>query len=123
MARKIVVTDRSPVLLRLIARLQQERYEVILCPFDAEVFKCIKNAQPDLIVMDLSDRGSLGLNIMSIIKTDATLSVTPIVLCTAPTPEVQQLLQQLAEMRLYVVHSPCNVEDYMARIEEALGGS
>lgn len=121
MATKVVVVDGQQQLLDLIHRLQEVKdYDVSFCAFGATAFKCIKEQQPDVVVIDLSKPQALGLQLISTIKRDPTLSVTPIVLCTAPTPDVQQLLNQLAKMRLYVLHAPCSVDDLLAKIEEAI---
>lgn len=123
MATKIVVVDGCDELLDVVHRLGQERkFEVTCCAFGAEALKCIKKVQPDVVVIDLSKTEILGLDLISILKTDPILSVTPIVLCTAPTPQFQRLLDQLAKMRLYVLQAPCEVDAFLAKIKEALGG-
>ncbi len=121
MTKKILVLDSREALLDVISRLQREQYEVITCSFNAEAFKCIKDVQPHVVVIDLSRPDLPGLDLISIIKTDPTLSVTPLVVCTSPTPDVEQTVQQLAKMRLYVVRAPCSADDLIAKIKEALG--
>ncbi|MBI2955005.1 MAG: hypothetical protein HYY30_11870 [Chloroflexi bacterium] len=121
MGTKVAVVDGEPAMHELADRLETENYEVSLCPFDAEVLNCIKRVQPDVVVMDLSGPPeALGLNIIPIIKTDPTLSVTPLVICTSPTPEVEQLVKQLARVGLYVIRGPCGVDEFINAIEQAV---
>ncbi len=121
MPTKIVIADDRRQMAGLVERLRQHSdYEVAYCALDAEAFKCIKDHAPDLVVLDMAELHTSGLNLLSVIRTDSTLSVLPIVVCATPSPEITQLLNQLALMQLYVIPSPYGIDQVTDKIEEAL---
>ncbi len=124
MPAKIVVVDDHRQLDKLIEQLQRRaEYEVAYCALDAEAFKCIQEQTPDVVVLDLADIPAPGLNLLTIIRSDSTLSVTPIVVWAVPSTDITELLAQLAMMRLYVLPSPSSTDQMIAKIEEALAKS
>lgn len=120
MPTKITIVRDEEELQDLVERLRQnEEYEVGFCSLGPEAFKCIQENAPDLVVIDLRGPHAKGLNLMSVMMRDTSLSAKPIVLCTIPTPETEELLSQLAAMRLFVVQWPFAPDDIIAKIEEA----
>lgn len=81
----LVVDDNEDIRSLLSLVLQKENYEVVLAADGSEAIEKIKNAIPDLILLDVMMPGLSGLEVLTIIREDKNKKVSeiPIMMITA----------------------------------------
>jgi putative two-component system response regulator len=78
--RVLVVDDEHHVTALLDRLLQPEGYEVAVAHDGASALRCISEAQPDLILLDVVMPGLDGFEVCRRVKGDATTRLTPVIL-------------------------------------------
>ncbi len=84
MASKIVVIEDDPLIRKLIAQtLQRSGYEVVTANDGSEGLRIVKEAQPNLVVLDISMPGLDGYQVCQYLRGDPATATLPIIMVTA----------------------------------------
>ena len=84
MARRLLVVDDDPGLLRAVAEtLRAEGYEVMTARRGADALVCIAQSLPDLIVSDIRMPGMDGYELVRNLRASARTKLIPLVFLTA----------------------------------------
>lgn len=90
---KILVVDDEPDAIELIKfNLKAAGYEIITAADGEEALKKARAALPDLIVLDLMLPEVDGLEVCKILRRDARVAGTPIIMLTAKAAEIDRVL-------------------------------
>ncbi len=90
---KILVVDDEPDAIELIKfNLKSAGYEVMTAPDGEQALKKAPALLPDLIILDLMLPEVDGLEVCKILRRDARVSATPIIMLTAKAAEIDRVL-------------------------------
>lgn len=120
MAKKILVVDDEPAMVRMLRNVLEERgYAVIEASRGEECLeKAIKKA-PDLILLDVMLPGPSGLSICKRLKDNAVTKDIPVILVTALLGESIQE-KGMESGAAYVISKPYDTADLLWQIEDAI---
>lgn len=80
----IIVVDDDPDLVDIAkAHLEAKGYDVLTAYSGAELFTCLKEQKPDLIVLDIMMPQMDGLEVLTRLKNTSETSSIPVILLTA----------------------------------------
>ena len=97
MAKKIVIVDDEPHILRVAAfRLGSEGYEVLSESDGGRAYQLIRDETPDLVILDIRLPTLDGCEICRRMKEDAGLRCIPVILFTAA--EAGEVLRMAEEV-------------------------
>jgi two-component system alkaline phosphatase synthesis response regulator PhoP len=84
MVQRILIVDDDPRIVRLLrASLEQSGYRALVAYNGETALHILRREQPDLVVLDLMLPDRDGWDVTRIIRNDATLADTPIIMLTA----------------------------------------
>ncbi len=117
---KILVVDDDPQIVRLVrSYLEQAGFHVAVA-YDGEVaLQMIRNARPDLVILDLMLPGRDGLSITQTIRNDPTLATLPILMLTARVDDLDRILGLELGADDYVT-KPFQPREVVARVKAIL---
>lgn len=88
--KKILIADDEPNLLLLSSMIFKEAgYQVVTAANGEEAIEKFKSEKPDLVITDLMMPKKNGHDVIEAVRSDATHSQTPIILCSAVSDENQ----------------------------------
>jgi DNA-binding response OmpR family regulator len=119
-AQRILVVDDDKEIVRLVrAYLEQAGYDV-LPAYDGETaLHAIRSERPDLVVLDLMLPGRDGWDITRIVRSDATLAATPIIMLTARVEDTDRIVGLELGADDYIT-KPFNPREVVARARAVL---
>ena len=119
--RRILVVNDSPEILDLIRDiLEDEGYEVVLHSYASRDLAEIKQARPQLIVLDFIIGGEdHGWQLLQKLKLDRETEAIPIVVCTAAVGLVRELEGHLRAKGIAVVLKPFDIDDLLRQVDAA----
>lgn len=99
--------------------LRSSGYEVAACESGAELFEALKTGEPELIMLDIMLPGEDGLSILSRLRADEKTSLTPVIMVTAKTSEIDKVkgLDQGADD---YITKPFGVMELVSRVKALL---
>ncbi len=99
--------------------LRSSGYEVAACESGAELFGALAAGDPELIMLDIMLPGEDGLSILSRLRADEKTSLTPIIMVTAKTSEIDKVkgLDQGADD---YITKPFGVMELVSRVKALL---
>ena len=80
--KRVLVVDDSPVLLRSMKALLEERYKVIIATSGEQALKFVPTKKPDLILLDYEMPGVDGKETYEILKADDATKDIPVIFLT-----------------------------------------
>jgi len=84
MAQRILIVDDDPKIVRLLrASLEQAGYRVIVAYDGETALHALRRERPDLVVLDLMLPDRDGWDVTRVMRADAALADTPIIMLTA----------------------------------------
>jgi two-component system alkaline phosphatase synthesis response regulator PhoP len=84
MAQRILIVDDDPQIVRLLrASLEQAGYQVFAAYDGETALHILRREHPDLVVLDLMLPDRDGWDVTRLMRNDATLADTPIIMVTA----------------------------------------
>ncbi|MCS7221671.1 MAG: response regulator transcription factor [Anaerolineae bacterium] len=120
MAQHILVVDDDRQIVRLVrAYLEQSGYEVLTAYDGDTALHTIRHDRPDLVVLDLMLPGKDGWEITRILRSDATLARTPIIMLTARVEDTDKIIGLELGADDYVT-KPFNPRELVARVRAVL---
>ncbi|HEU5098767.1 MAG TPA: response regulator [Roseiflexaceae bacterium] len=122
MARKkhVMVVNDHPEFLGLLSEfLSEEGYEVSALPKHQGAFEQIKAAQPDIVICDLIfDNIPAGWALLDMLYLDPETRAIPIILCSAATKQVQEVVPSLAGKGILWLEKPFELEKLLQLIQD-----
>jgi CheY-like chemotaxis protein len=121
--KRVMVINDHPEFLTLLADfLGEEGYEVIAIPKHQGAFEQVKQGSPDVIICDLIfDNMPSGWALLDMIYLDPATRSIPVILCTAATRQVQEVVPSLVSKGILWLEKPFELEkllELLAGIEE-----
>ena len=84
MTQRILIVDDDPKITRLLrASLEQAHYEVLVATNGETALHILRRERPDLVVLDLMLPDRDGWDVTRVVRNDAKLAGTPIIMLTA----------------------------------------
>ncbi len=120
MAQRILVVDDDREIVRLLrAYLEQARYQVLVAYDGETALHILRRERPDLVILDLMLPGRDGWDVTRVVRGDASLVDTPIIMLTARVEDHDKIVGLEMGADDYVT-KPFNPREVMARVRAVL---
>jgi two-component system alkaline phosphatase synthesis response regulator PhoP len=120
MTQRILVVDDDREIVRLLrAYLEQDGYQVLVAYDGETALHILRREYPDLVVLDLMLPDRDGWDVTRIVRGDASLKATPIIMLTARVEDQDKIVGLELGADDYVT-KPFNPREVMARIRAVL---
>ena len=120
MAQRILVVDDDREIVRLLrAYLEQAGYQVVVAYDGDTALHLLRRERPDLAILDLMLPDRDGWDVTRIVRRDAGLSTTPIIMLTARVEDHDKIVGLELGADDYVV-KPFNPREVVARVRAVL---
>jgi DNA-binding response OmpR family regulator len=120
MPQRILVVDDDKEIVRLVrAYLEQAGYQVLVAYNGETALHSIRRDHPDLVVLDLMLPDRDGWDVTRIVRSDASLAATPIVMLTARIEDNDKIVGLELGADDYMA-KPFNPRELMARVRAVL---
>ncbi len=119
-AAHILVVDDERDLLDLVAyNLKKGGYETSTAHDGRQALQLVGKVHPDLVILDVMMPGLSGTEVLTRLRADAATAKLPVILLTAKSEEVDQVVGLTVGADDYVT-KPFSVKVLMARVESLL---
>ena len=118
-ARILVVDDDREIARLLRGYLEQDGFEVLVAYDGESALHMLRQERPDLLLLDLMLPGRDGWELTRLIRGDATLAATPIIMLTARVEDTDKVLGLELGADDYVT-KPFNPREVLARVRAML---
>ncbi len=118
---RIAIIDDDTVFIELMRDLlaDGEGYEVLSAPNWLHGVEFVKDARPDLVILDLMlGRAQTGWGILELLREDPLLASIPVILCSAAAPALRQ--SDAAASNVATVAKPFDVDPLLQVIDRML---
>jgi two-component system alkaline phosphatase synthesis response regulator PhoP len=120
MAQRVLVVDDDRQIVRLVqSYLEQAGYQVLTASNGETALRLIRSERPDLVVLDLMLPDRDGWEITRIVRGDASLAATPIVMLTARIEDTDKIVGLELGADDYIA-KPFNPREVVARVRAVL---
>jgi DNA-binding response OmpR family regulator len=117
---KILIADDEPnILISLEYLMKREGYEVVVARDGDEALAAIRRERPALVLLDVMMPGKTGFEVCDLVRADATLAATKIVLLTAKGRDTD-IAKGLAIGATDYITKPFSTRDLAQRVRELL---
>jgi CheY-like chemotaxis protein len=118
--RTVLIADDEPSMRLLVhATIDSDDYYVVEAADGDEAWALIQQHRPSLALLDVQMPGLSGLEVLDLIKSDANLKSTRVILLTAKVREADVEAGLVAGADFYLT-KPFSPLDLLTRVEEAL---
>lgn len=117
--RILVVDDDKEITRLLRSYLEQAGYDVLLAHNGETALHTLRRDRPDLLVLDLMLPDRDGWDVTRLVRADATLADTPIIMLTARIEDTDKILGLELGADDYIT-KPFNPREVLARIRAML---
>ena len=119
MAKKILIVDDEPDIIKVLARrLQEQSYEVSTALDANEALLKIRQGAPDLIILDIMMPGTSGNEFAQRLKNDKSTSKIPIIFLSALQTKEEEQKQGGFVGGNVILAKPYEIQFLIAKIEE-----
>jgi DNA-binding response OmpR family regulator len=120
MPKKILVIEDEPKLAnQLVDTLQSDGYIVSLASDGEQAWEKARSEKPDLFVLDMMLPKLDGLSLCRMIRNEASLASTPIIIITARGGEMDKIIGLESGADDYLV-KPVGLGEFLARVRAVL---
>ena len=88
----LVVDDHDPTLKQWQAKLQSQKYEVLIASRAQQAFEIACQSQPDLIISDLDMPEMNGFQLLTLLKETEITEKIPFIVCSGTTDKMSEYL-------------------------------
>jgi CheY-like chemotaxis protein len=124
---RIAVIDDDAVFVDLMHDLLAvgEGYDVVTAPHWLHSVEFVREAQPDLIILDLMlGRNTTGWGVLQLLREDPRMACIPVILCSAAAPALRPCdAPRVGHGPLVTVAKPFDVDDLLSVVEQLLATS
>jgi DNA-binding response OmpR family regulator len=120
MAKKILVVDDEPTIVKLIeVRLKANKYDVITGFNGEEALKRVKEDKPDLVILDVMMPPPNGFQVCRTLKDDPNYKHIPVIILTAKNTESDQFWGVESGADTYLT-KPYSSEELLEKVHDLL---
>ena len=127
--KMLVVVNQDPEFLRLFRRVVEAEayralessYQVVVSPGDDGAYALIREALPDLVVLDLLPGDASSWQLLDRLTRDPRTAAIPVLACSAPTLEVQARQAELRGQGRDLLLKPFSVDELLERVRQLAG--
>src|SRR5215813_5375953 len=119
MTKIVIIEDNAEMADTLAMNMRDEGYEVQIAYDGEKGLALIRSEQPDLVVLDIMLPILDGLSICRIVRKDAALQHTPIIMLTARGAEIDKIQGLELGADDYIV-KPFGLGEFLARVRAVL---
>lgn len=119
--KRILVVDDSPLEVRRLVRILEERYDVLTAGGGMAGLKTVQKEKPDLVLLDYFMPGMDGKAVYEVMRCDPECKDIPVIFLSA-AKEKAQIMSILGLSPNGYVIKPAEPEQLLLRIREALKG-
>lgn len=122
MSACIALIDDDPDFTGLVTEILEESgWGVAVCDDDRSAIACIRDADPDLIILDVRMRTrESGWEILDGMSEDPELRSKPVIVCTAALDDLEARQSWLDERGITSLAKPFDIEEMIALVEKLL---
>src|SRR5262249_6893581 len=120
---RIAVVDDDAIFLELMEDLLGvgEGYEVVTSANWIDSFVFVKQAQPDLVILDLMmGREQTGWAILDLLRQDVATRDIPVILCSAAAPALDKYADGSRHVAVALLAKPFDVDQLLAEVRRML---
>jgi len=115
----LIIEDEATLANNVADKLRAEGYKVSIA-MDGEVgWEKVRAEKPDLLVLDIMLPGLDGLSLCRMIRNDATINRTPIIMLTARSTEIDKIIAFESGADDYI-SKPFSLGEFLARVRAVL---
>ncbi|WP_434043743.1 response regulator [Sorangium cellulosum] len=119
MTTVLVVDDESDLLACIEGLLEDEGYSVVTCPDGKAALDYLREARPDVALVDLMMPIMSGFDLVRAVKEERRLDGMPIVIMSA-VEQRQELLQKLGDRVHAVLKKPFTADKLLGTVRKLL---
>jgi DNA-binding response OmpR family regulator len=121
MAKKILIVDDEPNIVRVLAsRLKANNYDITVAYDALQATKKAKVEKPDLIIMDYKMPAGSGVTVFENIQKMGELGIVPVIFITAfPAIDIEDKVMKMGAVAF--ITKPFNAADLLKKVKKALG--
>ncbi|WP_437286999.1 response regulator [Sorangium sp. So ce406] len=119
MTTVLVVDDESDLLACIEGLLEDEGYSVVTCSDGKQALDYLREARPDLALVDLMMPIMSGFDLVRAVKDEQRLDGMPIVIMSA-VEQRQELLQKLGDRVHAVLKKPFTADKLLGTVRKLL---
>ena len=120
MSAKILVADDEPnIVVSLEYMMKREGYEVLVARDGLEALEAIRNARPQLVLLDANMPRMTGFEVCEAVRADAEVRDTRILMLTAQGRETDMARGMGVGVDAYVT-KPFSTRDLVQKVRELL---
>jgi DNA-binding response OmpR family regulator len=119
----ILVADDDPIYLDLIsALLADEGYQAVQCIVGVAAFDEIRNAEPDLVLLDLHiGQPPCAWHTLDLLRLHPAMAKIPVIICSTDARLLKEKAERLRTLHCDTLAKPFDLELLLAKIRAAVG--
>ena len=121
-ARIVLINDDTAFLDLMHDLLQSvEGYEVLICKEGDQAHAFVKEARPDLVLLDIRIRGEeIGWTVLELLTLDPATRPIPVIVCSAAIRELQDHEPLLRRYGVAVLPKPFDLDALLDKVRTGL---
>ncbi len=101
--------------------LTLEGYQTLICREGDRAYGFIKEAQPDLVVLDVRlDHAEQGWTILELLRLDPATTQIPVIVCSADAQFLREKAAALHDQRCDTLEKPFDLDTLLEKVTRAL---
>ena len=120
---RIVLVDDDTAFLDLMRDLLEkiEGYEALVCKEGAQAHAFVKEARPDLVVLDIRmGNEEVGWTVLELLTVDPATQPIPVIVCSAAITELREHQPLLRRYRVEVLPKPFDLDALLEKVRAGL---
>ncbi len=114
-----VVDDDAAVMMMLHEALTDEGYRTLVCTSNNGAHACIRDAQPDVVILDvITVGGDMEWCIFSMLRTDPRTAHIPVLLCTTDAKSLEEHAAFWEGQGCDALMKPFDLQDLFIKLEQ-----
>jgi twitching motility two-component system response regulator PilH len=123
---RISVVNDNPEFLEVMSAIlaDESGYEVTLHAGETTSIAELRDAQPDLVIVDLLLGAASGWEIAALVRADDRIGSIPMIICSADIGQLDEKRDELERIgNIHLLRKPFGIEDVTRLVERLVGGS
>lgn len=117
----VVVVDDEPAIVEVVCdALSDVDLETIPCVHGKEAHSCIRDSQPQVVILDVQMPGVDGVEVFRHMRADPTTSTIPVIFFTANADKLKQRLPEYHKMGATLLPKPFNVDKLLDLVQKSI---
>ena len=116
---KVVIVNDDQTFLEIAAEvLRDEGYDVTTCDQARECYRVIRDARPDVAIVDAKMRDVDDWHVLTLVLLDRELRSLPVIVSSPLGPDTELLERRLRELGCRLITKPFTAEELLAIVRE-----